>query len=197
MAARRLFWKWHCWKSIGFFPYPQVMCQWSLDLIFEAKLKLESGNWKIQYDHQAAILEVTSLKINRLLAIATNNMHMKFEIEIPRQTWVTLRKPCRLQMDGQTDMQTDRHADRLTCRQTCRQTDRRTRWIQYNPHQLHWRGYNDKSVEWHAVTETNDRPLTNVSAFWAAWMENWPGQVKFCIEHIMPICFWASAQHPK
>ena len=84
------------------------MCQWSLDLIFEAKLKLESGNWKIQYGRQAAILKVTSLKINRLLAIATNYMHMKFEIEIPRQTRVMLRKPYRLQTDGQTDRQTDK-----------------------------------------------------------------------------------------
>ena len=84
------------------------MCQWSLDLIFEAKLMLESGNWKIQYGCQAAILKVTSLKINRLLAIATNNMHMKFEIEIPRQTRVTFRKPCRLQMDRQTDRRTDK-----------------------------------------------------------------------------------------
>ena len=35
--------------------------------------------------------------------MATINMHMKFEIEIPKQTWVMLRKPCRLQTDGQTD----------------------------------------------------------------------------------------------
>ena len=113
MAARWPFWKWHSWKSIDFFPYTQVMCQWSLDLIFIGRLKLESGNWKIQYGHQAAILKVTSLKINRLLPIPTNNMHMKFGIEIPKKTWVTLRKPCRLQTDGQTD--------------------RRTRWIQYTP----------------------------------------------------------------
>ena len=73
------------------------MCSWSLDLMFKAKLKLESGNWKIQYGHQAAILKVTSLKINRLWPMATNNMHMKFEIEIPKQTWVTLRKPYQLQ----------------------------------------------------------------------------------------------------
>ena len=78
MGVRRPFWKWHCWKTIDFFPYTQVMCMWSLDLLFKAKLKLESGNWKIQYDCQAAILEVTSLKINRLLPIATYNMHMKF-----------------------------------------------------------------------------------------------------------------------
>ena len=111
MATRRAFWKWHCRKSIGFFPYTQVICQWSLNMIFKAKLKLESGNWKIQYDHQAAILKVTSLKINaQNLPIATNNMHMKFEIEIRKQSWVMLQKPCRLQTD--------------------RQTDRRTRWFQ-------------------------------------------------------------------
>ena len=52
-------------------------------------------------------------EINRLLPMATNNMHMKFQIEIPKQTWATLRKPCRLQTDGQTD--------------------RRTRWFQYTP----------------------------------------------------------------
>ena len=49
--------------------------------------------------------------------MATINMHMKFEIEIPKETWVMLRKPCRLQTDGRTDGQTD---------------GRRTRWIQYN-----------------------------------------------------------------
>ena len=75
MATRRLFWKWHCWKSIGSFPYTYVMCHWSLNLIFKAKLKLESGNLRIQDGRQAAILRVTSLKINRLLPIATNNMH--------------------------------------------------------------------------------------------------------------------------
>ena len=35
----------------------------------------------------------------------TINMHMKFEIEIPKQTWLMLRKPCRLQTDGRTDGQ--------------------------------------------------------------------------------------------
>ena len=35
--------------------------------------------------------------------MAAINMHMKFEIEIPKQTWFTLRKPCHLQMDGQMD----------------------------------------------------------------------------------------------
>ena len=62
-----------------------------------------SGNQKIQYGRQAAIFKVTSLKINRLLPMVTINMHMKFEIEIPKQTWLMLRKPCRLQTDGRTD----------------------------------------------------------------------------------------------
>ena len=35
--------------------------------------------------------------------MATINMHMKLEIEIPKQTWLMLRKPCRLQTDGRTD----------------------------------------------------------------------------------------------
>ena len=108
MAARRPFWKWRCWKSIGSYPYTEVLCRWSLKLIFKAKVKLESGNQKIQYGRQAAILKVTSMKINRLLIMATINMHMKFEIEIPKQTWVMLRKPCRLQTDGRTDGQTDK-----------------------------------------------------------------------------------------
>ena len=108
MATRRPFWKWHIWKSMGFFPYRLVMCYWSLDLIFKAKQKLESGNRKIQDGHQAAILEVISLKINKLLPMVTKNMQMKFQIEIPKQTWVTLRKPCRLQTDGQTDRPTDK-----------------------------------------------------------------------------------------
>ena len=113
IATRRPFWKWHIWKSIGFFPYTLVMCYWSLDMIFKAKQKLESGSWKIQDGRQVAILQVISLKINRLLPMATKNMQIKFKIEIPKQTWVTLRKPCCLQTDGQTD--------------------RRTRWFQYTP----------------------------------------------------------------
>ena len=103
MATGRPFWKWHIWKSIGFFPYTLLMCYWSLDLIFKAKQKSKCGTRKIQDGRQEAFLKVTSLKINRLLPMATNNMHMKFEIEIPEQTWVTLRKQCRVQTEWQTD----------------------------------------------------------------------------------------------
>ena len=97
MAARWPFWKWCRWKSTGSYPYIQVLCHLSLELIFKAKLKLESGNQKIQYGHQAAILKVTLLKIYRLLSMTTINMHMNFQIEIPKQTWLTLWKPCQLQ----------------------------------------------------------------------------------------------------
>ena len=41
--------------------------------------------------------------------MAKNNMHMNVEIEIPKQTWVKLQKPCRLQRA------------------------RRPKWIQYTP----------------------------------------------------------------
>ena len=43
------------------------------------------------------------------------------------------------------------------------------------------------------VREINARPLTKESAFWAGQVENWPGQVEFCKEHIRDICFRASA----
>ena len=59
------------------------MCSWSLDLMFKAKLKLESGNWKIQYGRQAAIVKVTLLKINSLLSIHTGNLLLKFGLDIP------------------------------------------------------------------------------------------------------------------
>ena len=49
-----------------------------------------------------------SLKINRLLPMTTINMLMKFEIEIPKQTWLMLRKPCRLQTDGRTNGQMEK-----------------------------------------------------------------------------------------
>ena len=118
MDVRRPFWEWKGWKLTGFYPYTQVLCYRSYDLIFEVKLKLESGNQKIQYGHQAAILKVTSLKIDMLLPMATLNIHMKFEIEIPKQTWRMLRKPCRLQTEGRTEGPTD---------------GRTTRGFQYTP----------------------------------------------------------------
>ena len=123
MANRQPFWKWHIWKSIGSFSYSLVMCYWSLDLIFKAKHKLESGNQKIQDGHQAAILKVTSLKINRLLPMATNNMHVKFQIKF----------------QSKLELSSGNH---VVYRRTDGRTDGRTRWIQYTPPplQLRWAG---------------------------------------------------------
>ena len=57
--------------------------------------------------------------------MATINMHMKFEIEIPKHTWLMLRKPFRLQTDGRTDGQTDEQGE-----------------SSIPPLQLRWAGYN-------------------------------------------------------
>ena len=57
-----------------------------LDLVFDAKLNLESGNQKVKYSRQAAIMKLSLLQINRLLSTATNDIYKKFEAEIPKQT---------------------------------------------------------------------------------------------------------------
>ena len=43
------------------------------------------GDQNIQYGCQVAVLKVVALKINRLLSISINNMHMKYGKEIPKQ----------------------------------------------------------------------------------------------------------------
>ena len=93
MAARRPSWKWRRWKSISSYPYIQVSCHLSLELIFKAKIKLESGNQKMQYGRQAAILKLTLLKINRLLYIYISIVLLKFGVDIQSQTKVRVWKP--------------------------------------------------------------------------------------------------------
>ena len=44
MAARRPFWKWHRWKSIGFCLWAPSTCIWNLKFKFQSKLDLCSGN---------------------------------------------------------------------------------------------------------------------------------------------------------
>ena len=44
MATRRPFWKWRCWKAIGFCLWPPSTCIWNLKLKFQRKLDLCSGN---------------------------------------------------------------------------------------------------------------------------------------------------------
>ena len=93
MATRQPFRKWGHWKSIGSYSYTQVLGHWRFEFIFKAKLKLESGNQKIQYGCQAAILKLTSLKINRLLSIYISAVPLKFGVDILSQTKVRVRKP--------------------------------------------------------------------------------------------------------
>ena len=93
MATRRPFWKWRHWKSMGPYPYIHVLCHLSLELIFKAKLKSESGNQSIQYGCLAAILKLTLLKINRLLPIYICIVWLKFKVDIQSQSKVRVRKP--------------------------------------------------------------------------------------------------------
>ena len=93
MAARRPFWKWRRWISIDSYPYIYVLCHLSLQLIFKAKLKLESENQKFQYGCLAAILKLTLLKINRLLHIYISIVPLKFGVDIQSQTKLRIGKP--------------------------------------------------------------------------------------------------------
>ena len=93
MTTRQPFRKWGHWKSIGSYSYTQVLSQWSFQFIFKAKLKLESRRKKIKYGHQAAILKLTSLKINRLQPIYTSIMPLKFGVDGHSQTKVRVWKP--------------------------------------------------------------------------------------------------------
>ena len=93
MATRQPFRKWGPWQSLGSYSYTQVLSHWSFEFIFKAKLKLESGNKKIQYGCQAAILKLTSLTINRLLPIYVSTVPLKFRGDIQSQTKVRVRKP--------------------------------------------------------------------------------------------------------
>ena len=93
MATRRPFWKWRRWKSKGSYPYWYILCHLSLQLIFNAKLKLESGNQKFQYGCLAAILKLTLLKINRLLHIYISVVPLKFGVDIQSQTKIRVWIP--------------------------------------------------------------------------------------------------------
>ena len=70
---------------------------WLFTLFHQSRSVLSPNPIEHCSNHKAAILKATSLKIVRLLPIATKDMHMKFETEIPKQNWVTLPKPYCLQ----------------------------------------------------------------------------------------------------
>ena len=101
MAARRPFWLWCRWKSIGSCLWPPSIYKWNLKLKLQSILDLHAGNYaayrvqkpKKQYGRQAAILEMTSLKINRLLLIYISIVPLKFGVDIQSQIKVRVRKP--------------------------------------------------------------------------------------------------------
>ena len=92
IVTRQPFRRWGHWKSLGSYSYTQVLGHWSFEFICKAKLKLESGNQKIKYGCQAAILKLTSLRINRLLPIYISIVPLKFGVDIHSQTKVRVRK---------------------------------------------------------------------------------------------------------
>ena len=91
-------------------------------MIFKAKLNLESGNQKIQYGRQAAILKVTLgfAYGHHQHANEIWNWNSMANLTYTLETMLSIDRP----MDGQTDSQTDGP----------------TRWIQYTPLQLGWVG---------------------------------------------------------
>ena len=79
--------------------------------------------------------------------MATINMHMKFEIEILKQTWLTSRKPCHLQSpEIEKSNMANSKANLTFAPETMSSTDRRTdgRTDNVNPAvyplQLRWAG---------------------------------------------------------
>ena len=100
-------------KFIGFYPYTQVMCYCILDLIFKAKLKLESWNQIIQ-----------SWKWRCWKSIGF---------------YLWLQSTCiwnlKLKFQSKLDLRSGNHV-------TYRWMDRWTRWFQYTPLQLRW-AYNE------------------------------------------------------
>ena len=64
-------------------PYTPVCTAEFLHISFKAKLRLEPETLK-KHGHQAANVKVTSFRFNKYLSITTDNMHMKFETDIPK-----------------------------------------------------------------------------------------------------------------
>ena len=97
MAARQPFWKWHHWKSIGsandHHQHVHEIWNWNskanLTYALETMPPTQSRNQKSQYGCQAAILKMTSLKINRLLPIYISIVPLKFGVDIDSQTKVS------------------------------------------------------------------------------------------------------------
>ena len=114
MAARRPFWNWRCWKSIGSYPYTKVLCRWSLKLIFNTKVKLESGNKKSNMAARRSFWKWHRWKsIGFCLwppSTCIWNLKLKFQskLDLCSGKHVVYR-----QTDGQTDGRTDGQMDKV------------------------------------------------------------------------------------
>ena len=102
MAARRPFWKWRRWKSTGSYPYIEVLCHLSLQLIFKAKLKRKSKDyvygiwvykaldiWKGYYRVKKSLVSYV-----KPWTEARNNKYMKYHSKLTYQLsfWNVSRK---------------------------------------------------------------------------------------------------------
>ena len=80
--------------------YDRINDSWLLTPESQIRVKSLEAK-KIQYGHQAAILKVTSLKINRLFSIYTNNVLLKFGLDIESQTEVIFKDELKLESGSQ------------------------------------------------------------------------------------------------
>ena len=93
-----------CTAGVFTLSMTSVSFQWKLEIVDQWSTRIprpigEGGNGQ-WVDCNWTLFKITrqpfwKLTIIRLLPTATKDMHMKFETEIPKQTWVTLPKPCR------------------------------------------------------------------------------------------------------
>ena len=163
MAARRPFWKWHIWKFIGFGPWPQATCIWTLKLKFQSKLELRSGNhakksnmaarqpfWKWHCWKSIGFFPYTQVmcqwsldlifKAKLKLESANRKIQYVGQAAILKVTSLKIYRLLAIaiyNMHTKFEIEIPRHI-RVTLQKPCRlqtygQTDRRTRWIQYTP----------------------------------------------------------------
>ena len=78
MAAKRPFWKWRHWKSIGSCLWPPSTCRWNLKLKFQSKLDLCSRNHVVyrQTDGQTDGQGESSIPPSNFVGRGYNNQPM-------------------------------------------------------------------------------------------------------------------------
>ena len=151
MAARRPFWKWRRWKSIGFCLWPPSTCIWNLKLKFQSKLDLCSGNHAVYRQTDGRTDGRTDRRTDKVNpGYPPSNFvgrvyNKKSNMAARRPFWKWRRwksigfclwppSTCiwnlKLKFQSKLDLCSGNHA---VYRQTDGRTDGRTRWIQYTP----------------------------------------------------------------